>query len=139
LVQQILYTSLSSAPDGPADLDGILQQSRHNNAIDGITGLLWSDGTHFLQVFEGPKASVSATASRIWADTRHHQIAVLHQIPIERREFAGWTMAHRRPDDAPTVHDAQMRRLLTHATVTVSKPFHDLIAAYTAPKTGPAT
>jgi hypothetical protein len=57
-MRQIVYVSLSSVPDDGADISAILNQSRHNNAIDGITGLLWSDGKSYLQAIEGPRVSV---------------------------------------------------------------------------------
>jgi hypothetical protein len=138
-MKQVLYTSLSTVKGYKADLGGILEQSRHNNAIDGVTGLLWADGRHFIQVLEGPDASVGATALRIWADTRHHDIRILHEITIEKQEFGGWTMAHCRAGDAPTVHDTLMRRLLDRASHEVSQAFYGLISAERGASFGPAT
>lgn len=127
-MRQILYVSLSAVPGDKADLVGILQQSRHNNALDGITGLLWSDGRSFLQAIEGPKASVIATFARIRADSRHHSLVVLEDRPIEAREFGGWNMAHRRSSDAADAYDTQMRRLLVNASDMVRAHFTSLIA-----------
>ncbi|MDQ2818540.1 MAG: BLUF domain-containing protein, partial [Candidatus Eremiobacteraeota bacterium] len=107
--------SLSAIEDDKADLFGILQQSRHNNAIDGITGLLWSDGRSFMQAFEGPRASVAATFDRIEKDERHHSLTILSDIIIEKREFGDWVMMHRRRDDPPDLFDARMRRTLSYA------------------------
>jgi hypothetical protein len=126
-VRQILYISTSTVPGDKADLVGILEQSRHNNAIDGVTGLLWSDGRHFMQVIEGPKASISDTFARIQVDTRHERLEVLHDRPIEDREFGGWSMAHRRANDPADIYDAQMHRLLSRASPSISKPFFDLM------------
>lgn len=127
-MRQILYVSLSTVQGDAADLVGILQQSRHNNAIDGITGLLWSDGHCFLQAFEGPRASVGPTFDRIQADTRHHSLKVLSDRRIEKREFGGWNMAHRRADDPPDAFDAQMSRLLSHASEPIRNQFLGLVA-----------
>jgi hypothetical protein len=99
-MRQILYMSSSTIAGDKADLVGILQQSRHNNALHDITGLLWSDGTHFLQVIEGPTAFVDATFGRITQDDRHYDLSLQHNIPIHERQFGAWTMAHRR-DAAP--------------------------------------
>lgn len=127
-MRQILYVSLSTVPGDTADLASILEQSRHNNAIDGITGLLWSDGKSFMQVVEGPRVSVMTTFARILADTRHHSLVVLQERRIHAAEFSGWTMAHRRPGDAADSYDAQMQRLLINASDQIRMHFRTLIA-----------
>jgi hypothetical protein len=127
-LRQILYASLSTVPGDKADLVGILHQSRHNNALDGVTGLLWSDGHSFLQAVEGPDDSIAATFARIHADPRHHSLVVLQDRQIEKREFGGWTMAHRRATDPVDAYDAQMTRLLINASDTVRTHFLGLIA-----------
>jgi hypothetical protein len=127
-MRQILYVSLSSVAGDGADLAGILEQSRHNNALDGITGLLWSDGRHFLQVFEGPQESVAATFARISADRRHHDLQLLCDRSIEAREFGSWTMVHRRANEPADLFDVRMRRLLLRASEEIKRPFLDLIA-----------
>ena len=106
LFRQIFYTSRSVAG---VDIDRILQQSRHNNAVDGITGLLWHEGVHFLQVIEGPEASVAATYARIAADPRHHDLEILSDRTIATREFGYWSMerATRSLDDG----DAMLARI----------------------------
>ncbi|MEG3089613.1 BLUF domain-containing protein [Sphingomonas sp. PB4P5] len=128
-MRQIVYVSLSTIEGDKADLAGILQQSRHNNAIDGITGLLWSDGHRFLQAFEGPPASVAATFGRIVDDRRHHSITVLEDRIIERPEFGGWTMMHRRATDAPDAYHAQMTRALSKASLSIRAQFIELLTA----------
>ncbi|WP_235525190.1 MULTISPECIES: BLUF domain-containing protein [unclassified Sphingomonas] len=88
-LRQIFYTSLCG---DPIDLDDILQQSRHNNAVDGITGLLWFNDGHFLQVLEGPADSVANAYARIAADRRHHDIRILSDRSVAAREFGYWSM-----------------------------------------------
>ncbi|MEG8015291.1 BLUF domain-containing protein [Sphingomonas sp. 22R3R2A-7] len=127
-MQQIVYVSFSSVPENAADLAGILTQSRHNNAIDGITGLLWSDGRSFLQVLEGPRASVEPCFSRIVQDSRHHFIRVLLDSRITAHQFGGWNMVHHRAGDQPDLHDIQMNRLLTNASHNVRAQFSTLVA-----------
>lgn len=108
--RQIFYTS-RSAPG--VDVDQILQQSRHNNAVDGITGLLWHDGTHFLQVIEGPELSVASTYARIMGDTRHTELAILSDRSVSTREFGYWSMerATRSLNDGDAVLARIERRL----------------------------
>lgn len=130
-MRQILYVSSSTVTGDKADLVGILEQSRHNNAIDGITGLLWSDGRRFLQVIEGPTASIDSTFERILNDHRHHGLSLQHNISIRDRQFGGWTMAHRRATDPVDAYDARMRRLLASASDAVRSPFLLLMATGT--------
>jgi len=127
-MRQILYVSTSTVPGDKADLSGILNQSRHNNAVDGISGLLWSDGKHFLQVIEGPDESVATTFARIEQDPRHQDIAIILDRQIEAREFGGWLMVHRRANEAADAYDAQVRRLLSRASQPVQAQFLALIA-----------
>lgn len=127
-MRQLLYISSSTLPGYQADIDAILEQSRHNNALDGITGLLWSDGQHFLQVLEGPEQSVSETMGRILSDERHSAIVVLKDEPITERQFGTWSMVHRRADDPADDYDAQARRLLAGSSEGVRDKFLSLIA-----------
>lgn len=131
-MRQLLYISSSYPRGSQADLPTILTQSRHNNAIDGVTGLLWSDGVRFLQVLEGPEESVAATFERIRGDPRHHAIVVLQERAVEQREFGGWSMAHRTADASADAFDAEMRRLLERTTDDVRGTFLGLIVARSA-------
>ncbi|MEG3089323.1 BLUF domain-containing protein [Sphingomonas sp. PB4P5] len=127
-MRQILYVSLSTVPGDKADLVGILDQSRHNNALDGITGLLWSDGRSFLQVFEGPQASVASTFARISADRRHHSLTIIEDRAIKAPEFGTWTMMHRRANDALDAYDARIGRILLRVTSPIRMQFLALVA-----------
>ena len=122
-MRQILYLSSSTVQGDSGDLAAILEQSRHTNAIDGITGLLWSDGVHFLQVFEGPTRSVEATFARIMQDDRHHDIVLLHNERIAERQFGGWSMAHRRTSDAADLYEVRIQRLMSRASEQVRVRF----------------
>jgi hypothetical protein len=122
-MQQILYTSRNSAPVDEEEWYRILNQSRHNNAIDGVTGVLWTDGTRYIQVFEGPDASVLSTAIRIWNDPRHHDINVIHQIPIDQAEFFSWNGVLKNNKLSDKERNDRLRRLLVNASFAVSKRF----------------
>ncbi len=126
-MRQIFYMSLSSVPGDGADLSGILNQSRHNNAIDCITGFLWSDGKRFLQALEGPRVSVEACFERIKRDTRHYYLTVLSDQRITSHEFGTWNMVHRRAREEASLYDAQVRRLLHQASDGVRAHFMALI------------
>lgn len=132
-MKQILYASLNARSDGkPADSQAILEQSRHNNAIDGITGLLWTDGHRFLQIIEGDDEAVDACFARIRADPRHRAIVTIVDRPITTREFGYWAMAQRDRGDVADAHDARVRRLLSGATDEVATPFLDLVSTRNA-------
>ena len=127
-MRQILYVSRSTATARESDLDAIVERSRHNNSLEGITGLLWSDGRRFLQVFEGPEESVAATFDRIADDARHTDLRILSDRTIEAREFGGWTMARRSRWDTVDAFDEKMRRNLSRTSPEVRDAFIDLVA-----------
>ena len=141
-MRQIVYASLSSIPGNGAELPAILNESRHNNAIDGITGLLWSDGLRFMQAIEGPHVSIEACFERIKRDTRHYYLTVLSDQRISNHEFGTWNMIYQPINQEAGPYDAQVRRLLYRAsdvvrahfaaldkTRTPSTPSHDRVAA----------
>lgn len=131
LIRQILYIS-SSRPRGETiDIAKILQQSRHNNALDGVTGLLWSDGIRFLQVLEGPAESVGTTFARINADPRHQAIVILADKTIERREFGDWAMADQHSGEDLDAYGQRVARLLDGVSEDVRQTFLGLIAVRT--------
>jgi len=91
---QILYISTVS-PKETVDLNAILTVARRNNKALDITGLLMFNGKRFLQVIEGPTASVEQTFARIQRDSRHRAHVVLSRKAVDRREFGDWSMAFR--------------------------------------------
>ena len=130
MLRQIIYASeRTGGREGAADeLRRILEQSRHNNAIDGVTGLLWSDGWRFMQVLEGPDQSVAPTFARIGADPRHRHVAVLADRGLDEREFGYWSMAFRDRGDSPDELDRRMRARLAGASAEVRAAFEALSA-----------
>lgn len=128
-MKQILYASVNAQPGWqPADVVAILEESRHNNALDGITGLLWTDGHRFLQVIEGGEEAVDACYARICADTRHHAIVTILDRTVDRREFGYWAMAHKTAEALADVHDQRVRRMMANATEEIRAPFLDLVS-----------
>jgi hypothetical protein len=92
-MHQIIYISTARAGITEMDVEAILASSRVNNRRDGITGLLISDGTRFLQVLEGEKTDVEKTYHRIRIDPRHRAAVILSDKTIEDRQFGTWDMA----------------------------------------------
>ena len=52
----------------------------------------------------------------------------LRDEAVADREFGGWSMVHRRADEAPDAHDERMRRLLANVSEPVRAHFLALIA-----------
>ena len=102
-MQRLLYISTSRGPIVQTALDAILRVSRRNNAAVGITGLLVTGGTRFLQVLEGEPDVVAATFARISADPRHFAIVRLANQTVDQRTFANWQMGHATGGNGTTV------------------------------------
>lgn len=119
--------SSSTVPDGKADIAGIYDRSRHNNAIDGITGLLFSNGRRFLQVIEGSSDSIETTFARIRRDSRHHDITVLRDAEVREREFGYWAMANRHRGERNEEFDTRLRMLVRNASPEIRDTFLHLL------------
>jgi hypothetical protein len=92
-LRQLLYISSGTSGSTGDNLASILFQSRRNNAERRLTGLLWTDGSRFLQVLEGDNAEVQKTFDRIQADDRHRAVVILHDRAVPARTFGAWSMA----------------------------------------------
>ena len=75
-------------------LPAIVASAVRNNQKNGVTGmLLYADG-NFLQVIEGESAAVQETFQHINQDTRHSNITVLLEEPLDARHFSQWSMGY---------------------------------------------
>ncbi len=120
---QLVYIS-SVSPAGPAaDVAQILETSRRNNRRDGITGLLYADGTRFLQALEGSPDRVEAAFARIRTDPRHRAIVVLSRRAIDAREFGAWDMAQRTPGTADDGFMARIAMMVRDVSPNVRATF----------------
>jgi hypothetical protein len=126
-MKQLLYVSTATRPLVEDDLALLLEQSRHNNALFSVTGFLWSDGHRFMQVIEGPDASIAETYRRIADDDRHRDLRVLREDAIEDREFGDWSMAYRRSFETADEYGARVRRLLRRLSGPASSELDDLM------------
>lgn len=91
-LKSITYTSLASLDLTEEDVDAILASARSSNALDGITGLLVFNGTHFMQVVEGAPHAVDDLIDRLRRDQRHSGLEIRDQREIAERFFPDWTM-----------------------------------------------
>jgi len=91
-LKSLTYTSLARLDLGPDDLAAIHRAARELNALDGITGLLVFNGTHFLQIVEGSAPAIDDLLGRLRRDTRHTGLEVRDERSIEARSFPDWSM-----------------------------------------------
>ena len=122
---QLVYIS-SAIGCGPGEVSAILATSRRNNARLGITGLLYGDGTRFLQALEGPAAAIEQLYATIRADPRHRATVVLSRRDIAEREFGLWDMAERRDDGDGQLFLAKVDDLTRRAAPRVRATFEGL-------------
>ena len=92
----LIYASRVVGRVTPADLLQILEKARRTNASLGVTGMLLNVDASFFQVLEGEEDKVTNLYERIGRDKRHGSVIKLISEPIEKRDFADWTMAHAR-------------------------------------------
>ena len=85
--RRVIYTSRPVGDGARADHHAILASSRRNNGMDGISGILWIGDGAYVQLLEGPVASVGETLSRIMGDPRHADIRILDDRMADGPEF----------------------------------------------------
>lgn len=89
---RLMYTSQSHLTGN--SIDSLLQVSLHNNAQQGITGMLYLSGGVFVQLLEGPEAAVMALYLTIRQDPRHSHCTLLFTEVCNNRLFPDWNMAY---------------------------------------------
>ena len=94
---QSVYTSAAIQPMPKSKLYKILVDSRVNNKLADVTGLLVYVDGRFLQVLEGEQEVISALLEKISKDRRHKDVQVVYKTGIERRTFNAWLMAYVSP------------------------------------------
>jgi len=88
----LTYTSLARLDLEAADIEAILRTARDVNALEGITGLLIFNGTHFLQIIEGAPDAIDDLVERLRRDPRHSGFEVRDEREIATRNFPSWSM-----------------------------------------------
>ena len=92
MLVRLMYASRATDTVNHEALSAILRKSMANNPSVGVTGVLCSSGSIFLQVLEGGRSQVSALYNKITRDPRHHEVVLLSYEEISERGFAGWAM-----------------------------------------------
>lgn len=123
----VTYTSLARLDLQPTDLEDIHRTARDQNALDGITGLLVFNGTHFLQIIEGSEKGIDDLVDRLRRDPRHTGFEIRDRRKVDVRSFPEWSMelvrvkasyfearetiADRLPDSVPDAIQARLFRM----------------------------
>ncbi|WP_164512244.1 BLUF domain-containing protein [Oceaniglobus ichthyenteri] len=87
---RLLYVSESTGDN----LHDILSVARRNNPELGMTGILITHGTTFIQLLEGPKETMPELIKFLKTDTRHKNFRILLKHQTQSPVCAGWTMKH---------------------------------------------
>jgi hypothetical protein len=125
--RRIVYASTATArTDDDTQID-ILRQSRANNGLNGISGILLSDGRRFLQVLEGTPEAIAHVFAQISADPRHAEVRMLLDELDSRRIFSGWTMASMSDDRQTEAIRERLQVLLRSAPEGIRDEFEDIL------------
>ncbi|MBY4892632.1 BLUF domain-containing protein [Rhodobacteraceae bacterium N5(2021)] len=87
---RVIYTSQASQLFGRAALSAVTAVSRRNNARLDVSGLLVCHDRRFFQVLEGTEMVLTALMTRIAADPRHQNLAMVAHGPTQQRAFTTW-------------------------------------------------
>ena len=88
----LTYTSRARLDLQTTDLEDIHRIAREQNALDGITGLLVFNGTHFLQIIEGSEFAIEELVERLRRDPRHTGFEIRDRQKVDARSFPDWSM-----------------------------------------------
>ena len=86
-LHHLIYQSTAVMAFSGRQLSQLMYHVQQRNQAAGITGMLWYDGSRFLQIMEGPAPALERMFARIRLDCRHAQLQVLANGPIRYRQF----------------------------------------------------
>lgn len=102
----ILYSSRSDVAGTPAEqraaIDAIVAKAAAANRRHQVSGALLHVRETFIQVLEGPPASVERIFEAICCDTRHSGLKLIEAAPATARAFGEWSMTYLAQDEEPT-------------------------------------
>ncbi len=98
-MKMLIYFSKATRVMEASDLEILLNQARAFNVANEISGLLLYQSRCFLQAIEGEQEAIEPLYKRIQADTRHTDLKLLYNQPIDQRCFQAWSMGFHLPDD----------------------------------------
>lgn len=117
-ITQLVYASTPTHAVSQELLDRIASAAAPRNASVGITGLLLATPGRFLQLIEGPAASIDELYARIGRDPRHTGLRVLHRGVARARLAPSWSMAPLLAAPQSPANPRQVRPLAETALAT---------------------
>lgn len=94
ILLRLTYISRYNANNANIEVARILEQSRRNNANNGITGALVMNEKYFLQVLEGPRAVINTLLQKLFKDERHTSLRIVECHEVEQRRWSKWSMQY---------------------------------------------
>ncbi len=76
------------------ELENILQTARAHNKGHGITGALFFAPKLFAQILEGSAEEINSLYESICRDSRHTDVTLVLNEPVDERIFKEWSMAY---------------------------------------------
>lgn len=93
MIDRLVYRSRAVEVSPEAALEKIFRVSVPKNARLEITGALGFSGQTYIQLLEGPPASLDDLVRSLVADPRHTEVNILLRGSSERRLLPRWSMA----------------------------------------------
>ena len=128
-MHRLIYISRSLIGNDPDALDALVDRSAACNQERGVTGMLWSDDASFAQVLEGEHEAVAETMKSIRADTRHTDIEVILDRPIEKRMFGHWAMVLPNAGVESTAQTAHLIGFAAGEGTPLARRLYDIVMA----------
>lgn len=88
----LVYLSSSVGLFSEKELQNILQQSRKNNGVHDITGMLLYCNGSIMQLLEGDQDHVQVLFNIICQDSRHSNVIKIYHQPLVKHNFTDWSM-----------------------------------------------
>jgi hypothetical protein len=98
-IHQLVYISQAVRKMSSEDLNSIMGKAKTKNQLADVTGSLFYNGGWFLQVLEGPLATITSLYAIIERDPRHKNSRLLYNEPASFRTFTRWSMNMTNLDD----------------------------------------
>lgn len=103
----LIYMSQANNAISQDDLTSLIEGCIEHNRQNDLTGLLIYKGplhsegdAYFMQLLEGPLASLEQLKEKIKSDSRHTDFVMLEEGQTEGRTFPEWSMGLRHVDEA---------------------------------------
>jgi len=94
MLYHLIYVSKAKPYFSETDFVRLLFQSRINNSLNQITGLLLYHAGGFMQYIEGSRENVLILINKIQQDDRHYDFKIIAGGPINQRHFQNWSMQY---------------------------------------------